>query len=273
MMVLREDRVTTRPLRVGDVVIGGERPVIIAGPCAVENRQQLLETATFIAALGVRLLRGGAFKPRTSPYSFQGLGKRGLELLAEAKEQTGLLIVTEVLDPRDVELVSAYADVLQIGSRNMHNYPLLREVGRGERPVLLKRGYMATVEEFLMAAEYVASEGNGSCMLCERGVRGFDAATRNVLDLAAVAAAKRKSPLPVVVDPSHGTGRRDLVLPMARAALAAGADALLVEVHPNPGKALSDGLQSLDFPEFEVLLAEIKAMEPWLIEWRRRAGD
>jgi 3-deoxy-7-phosphoheptulonate synthase len=271
-MASREDRVTTRPLRLGDVVIGGERPVLIAGPCAVENRQQLLETATFIAGHGVRLLRGGAFKPRTSPYSFQGLGKPGLELLAEARELTGLFIVTEVLDPRDVELVSGYADVLQIGSRNMHNYPLLREVGQGVRPVLLKRGYMATVEEFLMAAEYVASEGNAGCMLCERGVRGFDAATRNLLDLAAVAAAKRKSPLPVVVDPSHGTGRRDLVVPMARAALAAGADALLVEVHPNPGKALSDGLQSLDFPEFEALLEEIKAMEPWLIEWRRRVA-
>ncbi len=262
----------TRPMELGDVVIGGERPVVIAGPCAVESRKQLLETATFIAGLGIRLLRGGAFKPRTSPYSFQGLGEPGLALLAEAREETGLLVVTEVLDPRDVALVSKYADVLQIGSRNMHNYPLLREVGQGERPVLLKRGYMATVEELLLASEYVASEGNGRCMLCERGVRGFDAATRNLLDLSAVAAIRRKSTLPVVVDPSHGTGRRDLVLPMARAALAAGADALLVEVHPNPGKALSDGIQSLDFAQFELFMQEITAMEPWLIDWRRRSS-
>jgi 3-deoxy-7-phosphoheptulonate synthase len=263
-----DERIVTRPLTVADVTIGGELPVIIAGPCAVENRKQLMDTARFLSRLGVRMLRGGAFKPRTSPYSFQGLGERGLELLAEAREETGVLVVTEVLDPRDVPLVSRFADVLQVGSRNMHNYPLLREVGRGDRPVLLKRGYMATVEEFLMASEYIVKEGNDRCMLCERGVRGFDGAMRNLLDLAAVAALKRKSPLPVVVDPSHGTGRRDLVLPMARAALAAGADALLVEVHPNPGKALSDGLQSLDFAEFEGLMRELRAMEPWLTEWR-----
>lgn len=228
--------------------------IIIAGPCAVESEKQLLTTAKAVKKAGATMLRGGAFKPRTSPHSFQGLGEAGLKLLAKARRETGLPIVTEVMDTRDVALVTQYADVLQIGARNMHNFSLLREVGKIRKPILLKRGLAATIEEWLLAAEYIKKEGNLDIMLCERGIRTFETATRNTLDLNAVALLKATTGYPVIVDPSHGTGRRDLVLPMSKAALAAGADGLIIEVHPEPEEALSDGPQSLDFKRFEKLM-------------------
>uniref|UniRef100_A0A7C1JN42 3-deoxy-7-phosphoheptulonate synthase n=1 Tax=Thermomicrobium roseum TaxID=500 RepID=A0A7C1JN42_THERO len=233
-------------VRVGDVVIGSHEPVIIAGPCTVENREQLLRTAEAVREAGASLLRGGAFKPRTSPYSFQGLGERGLELLAEARERTGLPIVTEVLDTEQVDLVAQYADMLQIGSRNMMNFALLRKVAATGKPVLLKRGFAATIEEWLLAAEYLLAGGNDQVVLCERGVRSFEPATRFMLDLNAVPLVRQLSHLPVIVDPSHGTGRRELVPPMSLAAIAAGAHGLLVEVHVEPDAALVDGRQSID---------------------------
>jgi len=239
------------------ISIGGTELVVIAGPCAVESFEMLLETAQAVKAAGATALRGGAFKPRTSPYSFQGLGKEGLEMLAEVRRRTGLPVVTEVLSPSDVDLVSSYADILQIGTRNMQNYSLLQEVGRARKPVLLKRGLMSSVEEWLMAAEYILSNGNDRVILCERGIRTFETYTRNTLDLSAVPLIKRLSHLPVIVDPSHGTGRWDLVAPMARAAVAAGADGLMVEVHPRPEEALSDGPQSLKLAVFEELMREI----------------
>ncbi len=242
------------------VVFGGEAVPVIAGPCAVESRGQLLETAHIVRDAGATALRGGVFKPRTSPYSFQGLGDAGLSLLAEAREQTGLPVVTEVMTPAAVERVSEVADLLQIGARNMQNYDLLREVGRGRRPVLLKRGLSATLEELLMAAEYVLAGGNPNVVLCERGIRTFERATRNTLDLSAIAVLKEWSHLPVVVDPSHGTGRRSLVLPMALAAIAAGADGLLVEVHPKPEEALSDGHQALTPTDFSGLMERARAV-------------
>lgn len=232
----------------------------MAGPCAVESREQLLAAAEAVAGAGAAMLRGGAFKPRTSPRSFQGLGRDGLELLAEASRRTGLPVVTEVMDPREVELVAAHAAMLQIGSRNMQNFPLLREVGRQRRPVLLKRGAAATLEELLLAAEYITQGGNQSVVLCERGVRGFDPATRYVLDLAAVPALKARTALPVVVDPSHGTGSAELVPAMARAALAAGADGLLIEVHPEPDRALCDGPQALRPAQFAELMADLRRL-------------
>lgn len=227
--------------------IGGAEVVVMAGPCSVESEEQILQVAHFLRGLGVRVLRGGAFKPRTSPYSFQGLGRKGLELLARAREVTGLAVVTEAVDVDTLQEVAQVADLIQVGARNMQNYSLLRRVGRLGKPVLLKRGFGATVEELLLAAEYILAEGNPQVVLCERGVRGFDPRARHFLDLAAVPYLKALSHLPVVVDPSHGTGDREFVLPMARAAVAAGADGLLVEVHPNPPAALSDGAQSL-FP-------------------------
>jgi 3-deoxy-7-phosphoheptulonate synthase len=232
--------------------------VVMAGPCAVEGRDQLLTAARSVAAAGAAMLRGGAFKPRTSPRSFQGLGEEGLRYLAEASRMTGLPVVTEVLDPRQVELVSEHVAMLQIGSRNMQNFPLLREVGRLQKPILLKRGAAATLDELLSAADYILEEGNTNVVLCERGVRSFDPATRYLLDLTAVPLLQSRSPLPVVVDPSHGTGNRDLVLPMVRAALAAGADGVLVEVHPEPQAALSDGPQALEPEDFSALMAEIR---------------
>lgn len=242
---------------VDGVKIGGKGVVIIAGPCTVEGRDQLLEAARSVKRSGASMLRGGAFKPRTLPYSFQGLGEEGLKLLAEAREETGLPVVTEVLAPQDVEKVAEYADVLQIGARNMQNYPLLKGVGQVETPVLLKRGFSATIEEWLSSAEYILHGGNGKVILCERGIRSFDKLTRFTLDLTAVPVIKRVSHLPVVVDPSHATGQRDLVPPMAKAAVAAGADGVMVEVHPNPKKALCDGAQSLRLEDFSRLMEEL----------------
>lgn len=258
-LVVRGDRSDT-VIDVNGVEIGGKRVVVIAGPCSVEGRTQILETARAVREGGAHMLRGGAYKPRTSPYSFQGLGEEGLRLLAEAREETGLPVVTEVISPRDVELVSKYADVLQIGARNIQNYPLLRAVGRAKKPVLLKRGFGATVNEWLNAAEYIMDGGNGDVILCERGIRAFDRMTRFTLDLAAVPLVKRISHLPVIVDPSHATGRRELVSPMAKAAVAAGADGIIVEVHPNPDEALSDGPQSLRPEGFNRLMEELKAV-------------
>lgn len=245
-------------IHVGGLTIGGDTVQVIAGPCAVENRDQILTTAKAVKASGATILRGGAFKPRTSPYSFQGLEEEGLKLLAEARQETGLLIVTEVVDPRDVALVASYADILQIGARNMQNFLLLKEAAKVDRPVMLKRGPSATFEEWIMAAEYLMSGGNYNVMFCERGIRTFESYTRNTLDLSAVPVLKSLSHLPVVVDPSHGTGRWDLVQPMSMAAIAAGADALMVEVHPEPAKAMSDGPQSLTLENFNALMEGLR---------------
>ncbi|NMB45536.1 MAG: 3-deoxy-7-phosphoheptulonate synthase [Firmicutes bacterium] len=247
-------------VQVGDITIGGEEIVVMAGPCAVEGEEQLMEVAREIKAAGAHILRGGAFKPRTSPYSFQGLEAEGLRLLALARQETGLPVVTEVTNPRDIELVAEYADMLQIGARNMQNFTLLREVGRSQKPVLLKRGLAATVEEWLMAAEYIISGGNNHVVLCERGIRTYETGTRNTLDLSAVPAVKHYSHLPIIVDPSHGTGRWRYVAPMAKAAVAAGADGLMVEVHCRPEEALSDGAQSLTPVNFRQLMSEIKSV-------------
>ena len=242
---------------VDGVQIGGNKLVVMAGPCAVESREQLLESAAIVKQAGATFLRGGAYKPRTSPYSFQGLEEQGLKFLAEAREVTGLKIVTEVVDPQSVAVVAEYADVLQLGARNMQNFQLLKTVGRAGKPVLLKRGIAATIEEWLNAAEYVMNEGNYKVMLCERGIRTFETATRNTLDLSAVAVLKNACHLPIIVDPSHGTGHWKLVRPMARAAVAAGADGLMIEVHPKPDEAMSDGMQSLTPENFTALMTEI----------------
>ncbi|MDA8352066.1 MAG: 3-deoxy-7-phosphoheptulonate synthase [Firmicutes bacterium] len=247
-------------IQVGNLVIGGEDPVVIAGPCSVESREQILETARAVKAAGAGMLRGGAFKPRSSPYSFQGLGEEGLKLLAEAREETGLAIVTEVMDPENLELVAEYADVLQLGARNMQNFHLLKKVGRTNKPVLLKRGLSATIEEWLMSAEYILNEGNPNVILCERGIRTFETYTRNTLDLSAVPVVKHLSHLPILVDPSHGTGKWRYVAPMARAGLAAGADGLIVEVHPQPEAAWSDGPQSLTLENFQSMMDDLEKM-------------
>jgi 3-deoxy-7-phosphoheptulonate synthase len=247
--------IEVRGRRIGDGFFG-----LVAGPCTVETREQTLETARAVAAAGATVLRGGAFKPRTSPYAFQGLGAKGLEILAEARDETGLPIVTELLDPRDVEQVVEVADVIQIGARNMHNFNLLAEVGRVPKPVLLKRAPSATVEELLMAAEYVVKEGNSRVILCERGIKTFETAMRFTLDIGAVPVLKQETHLPVIVDPSHAAGRRDLVLPLARAAVAAGADGIIVEVHPAPEEALCDGPQQIPAAEFEDFASEIRAL-------------
>lgn len=248
------------PVRVGDAVFGGGSAALIAGPCAVHDQERLLEIARAARAAGATVLRGGAFKPRTSPYSFQGLGLEGLEMLARAREETGLAIVSEVLDPRNVERMHEVVDMFQVGSRGMANSPLLRELGRSSKPVLLKRGMAATVREFLLAAEYVLDGGNEQVVLCERGVRGFDSVTRNVLDVGAVAHLKRATWLPVIVDPSHAAGRADLVRPLARAGLAVGADGLLVEVHPAPEELLSDAGQAVSFDELQNIAADARAL-------------
>jgi 3-deoxy-7-phosphoheptulonate synthase len=248
-------------IRVGDApggMVGGRRLAIIAGPCSVEGREMLRDTAHAVKAAGAGMLRGGAFKPRTSPYAFQGLGEAGLRMLAEVRAQTGLPIVTEVMDTRQVELVAEYADVLQVGARNMQNFALLSELGRLQRPVLLKRGLSATVKELLMAAEYVMAQGNRDVILCERGIRTFETSTRNTLDVAAIPVLKAETHLPVMVDPSHAGGRADLVAPLAFAAVAAGADGLIVEVHPCPEQALSDGDQSLDPDAFLQLMRALR---------------
>jgi 3-deoxy-7-phosphoheptulonate synthase len=242
------------------VAIGGSAIVVMAGPCAVESAEQLLATARAVQASGAAILRGGAFKPRTSPYTFQGLKDRGLEILKWVSGETGLPIVTEVMDTRRVEQVCAYSDMLQVGSRHMHSYPLLEEVGRAGKPVLLKRGWCATIDEFLYAAEYVLKAGNDQVVLCERGIRTFEPSTRNTLDLNAIPVLKRATHLPVIVDPSHGTGHWWMVPGMSRAAVAAGADGLLVEVHPEPDEALSDGAQSLKPERFDALMREVDAV-------------
>ncbi|HLI25526.1 MAG TPA: 3-deoxy-7-phosphoheptulonate synthase [Chloroflexota bacterium] len=245
-------------IRVGEVTIGADEFVVMAGPCSVESLDQVLRTAHAVKAAGARILRGGAYKPRTSPYSFQGLGVQGLEYLARAREETGLPIITEVLDTADVPTVAAYADILQIGTRNMQNFALLRAVGRANKPVLLKRGMSATIEEWLMAAEYILNAGNPQVILCERGIRTFETAVRNTLDLSAIPVVKRLSHLPVIADPSHGTGKWYLVRPMALAAAAVGADGLLIEVHPDPDTALSDGPQSLNLDNFAALMTQLQ---------------
>ncbi|OGC86870.1 MAG: 3-deoxy-7-phosphoheptulonate synthase [candidate division Zixibacteria bacterium RBG_16_48_11] len=243
---------------VNGIKIGAAEIIVMAGPCAVESKEQVLKAAQAVKKSGAKILRGGAFKPRTSPYSFQGLGQKGLEILKAAKEKTGLSIVTEVLEPADVNLVSQYADILQIGARNMQNFALLEEVGKINKPVLLKRGMMSTVEELLLSAEYVLSNGNYNVILCERGIRTFEKYTRNTLDISAVALIKRLSHLPVIVDPSHATGDRNLIKPMSKAAIAGGADGLLIEVHPCPEEALCDGYQSLNPEGFEDLMQEVR---------------
>ncbi|HWJ20795.1 MAG TPA: 3-deoxy-7-phosphoheptulonate synthase [Gemmatimonadaceae bacterium] len=244
-------------VHVGDAAIGGAGIAVIAGPCSVENREMLLDTARAVRGAGAVMLRGGAFKPRTSPYAFQGMGELGLRLLADARAETGLPVVTEVMDTRQVELVASYADMLQVGARNMQNFALLAEVGRAGRPVLLKRGLSATVRELLHAAEYVLAHGNASVVLCERGIRTFETATRNTLDVAAIPVLKAETHLPVIVDPSHAGGRAALVAPLAAAAIAAGADGLIVEVHCAPEQALSDGEQSLDPAAFDALMRRL----------------
>jgi 3-deoxy-7-phosphoheptulonate synthase len=245
-------------IRVGDQEIGGSRIVVMAGPCAVESEEQLTATAHFLKEQGAAFLRGGAYKPRSSPYSFQGLQEEGLKILAEAGRQTGLLIVSEAVSTRSLEAVARYADMIQIGARNMQNFSLLQEVGRLKLPVLLKRGLSATIEEWLNAAEYIMNEGNYNIVLCERGIRSFETYTRNTLDLSSVPAIKELSHLPIIVDPSHGTGRWRMVTPMSRAAIAAGADGIMVEVHPSPKEALSDGPQSLNFESFSGLMEEVR---------------
>jgi 3-deoxy-7-phosphoheptulonate synthase len=256
----REFKPDNTTIRIGDLVIGGGRTVIMAGPCAVESEEQLMGTARAVKAAGAHILRGGAFKPRTSPYSFRGLEEKGLQILAAAREETGLPIITEVMTVRDVELVARYADILQIGARNVQNFFLLEEVGRVGKPVLLKRGFASTVEDWLLSAEYIISQGNREVILCERGIRTFETATRNTMDLSAIPLVKRFSHLPVVADPSHGTGKWYLVEPMAMASIAAGADGLLLEVHPNPDRALSDGAESLTFENFRLLMERAKAV-------------
>lgn len=241
-----------------DIEVGNDQVVVIAGPCAVESREQLWEIARFVKEVGAKILRGGAFKPRTSPYSFQGLGVEGLKLLYEVKQEFGMPVITEVMDPRDLEIVMEYVDIIQIGARNMQNFTLLKEVGKLRKPVLLKRGLSATLEEFLFAAEYILLGGNSEVILCERGIRTFSDFSRNTLDLSIIPALKEKTHLPVFVDPSHGTGNYRYVPSMAKAAVAAGADGLIIEVHPNPEKALSDGPQSLTFSDFRRLMGELK---------------
>ncbi len=244
------------------VEIGGQRVAVMAGPCSVESRDQIERAAEIVARGGAKIIRGGAFKPRTSPYSFQGLGEKGLELLRVAADRHGLLVVSEVMDVAQIALVSAYADLLQVGARNMQNFTLLRELGRQTKPVLLKRGISATIEELLLSAEYILAGGNYDLILCERGIRTFENYTRNTMDISAIPVVKKLSHLPMVADPSHGTGRRDKVAPMARAALAAGADGLLIEVHPDPDHALSDGAQSLLPAQFEELMVQLRMIAP-----------
>ena len=256
--VKEEDSVLRIATPSGDVLVGGEKIALVAGPCAVENEDQAFAIAERVAGSGVKLFRGGAYKPRTSPYSFQGLGEPGLKILAKVRAKFGFGIVTEALDNESLDLVEEYADVIQIGARNMQNFSLLKRAGRAKKPVLLKRGMSATLDEFLMAAEYVLSEGNYNVMLCERGVRTFSDFSRNTLDLAVVPAVKKRSHLPILVDPSHGTGKRHKVLPLSRAAVAVGADGLLVEVHHEPEKALSDGIQSILPEEFAELTEQVR---------------
>ncbi len=272
-LVSRDFQSAPTVVNVGDVEVGGDEFVVMAGPCAVETRDQYLTTARHVAGSGGHILRGGAFKPRTSPYSFQGLGEEGLQIMAEARQETGLPIVTEVVSPSAVPLVARYADILQIGARNMQNYALLEAVGGQRKPVLLKRGLMSTIEELLLAAEYLMSNGNNQVMLCERGIRTFERATRNTLDLSAVSVIREASHLPVIVDPSHAVGHVAYVADMARAAVAAGADGIMVETHPQPSMALSDGPQSLDFPAFVDLMESMRPIAKAVGRRMKLVGD
>jgi len=245
-------------VKAGGVSIGGDRVVVMAGPCSVESREQIDCVAELVARAGARVIRGGAFKPRSSPYSFQGLGAEGLQLLRAAADRNGLIVVSEVMDQTQIPLVAEYSDILQVGARNMQNFNLLRELGKLRKPVLLKRGIAATIEELLLSAEYIMAGGNYDVILCERGIRTFETYTRNTMDISAIPVVKKLSHLPMMADPSHGTGRRDKVAPMARAAVAAGADGLLIEVHPDPDRALSDGAQSLRPEQFEELMGQLR---------------
>jgi 3-deoxy-7-phosphoheptulonate synthase len=247
-------------VKVDGITVGGKEIVVMAGPCAVESEQQLLETARAVKAAGATILRGGAFKPSTSPYQFRGLGERGLELLAQVKKEVGLPIITEVMTPSEVEMVARYSDILQIGARNMQNFNLLEAVGKTGKPVMLKRGLSATVQEWLLAAEYVLTQGNEQLILCERGIRTFETYTRNTMDISVIPIIEKVSHLPIIADPSHGTGKWYLVIPMALAAVAAGADGIMVEVHPNPDLALKDGAQSLTFANFHQLMSQLKSV-------------
>jgi len=253
----REFKSFDTTVKVKDVIIGGKEVIVMAGPCVVENEQQIFEIAHQVKTLGAKILRGGAFKPRTSPYSFQGLGEEGLKLLAQAGEEAGLAVVTEVMSVNQIDLIAKYTDIFQVGARNMQNFVLLQELGKIKKPILLKRGLSATIEELLLSAEYILSEGNYEVILCERGIRTFENYTRNTLDLSAIPAIKRLSHLPIIVDPSHATGKWRLVSPMAKAAIAAGADGLLIEVHPDPKSSLSDGAQTLRLDTFTQLMKEL----------------
>ena len=259
-LVSREFKKEDTIINVRGVKIGGKQVVVFAGPCSVENKKMMFEIADEVKQSGALILRGGAYKPRTSPYAFQGLGKHGLEILAEARERTGMPVCTEIMDTRDVEIFEEFADILQIGARNVQNFSLLKEVGKSKKPVLLKRGMMTTIVELLMAAEYIVSNGNPNVILCERGIRTFEDMTRNTLDLSAIPVIKSLSHLPIICDPSHGTGKRDLVAPMARASVACGADGLILEVHNQPEKALSDGAQSLYPQMFRELIASLRSI-------------
>jgi 3-deoxy-7-phosphoheptulonate synthase len=259
-LVSREVKERNTVIDVGGVEVGGRAITIMAGPCSVESREQILETARAVKTAGASILRGGAWKPRTSPYEFQGLREEGLKLLALAREETGLKIVTEVMSTDTVPVVAEYADILQVGARNMQNYPLLERLGQIRKPIMLKRALSGTIKEWLMAAEYIVAKGNPNVMLCERGIRTFETATRNTLDINAIPVLKSLTHLPVIVDPSHGIGIRKHVAAIARAGIAAGADGIMVEVHPRPEKALSDGHQSLDFPEFDALMREVRVI-------------
>jgi 3-deoxy-7-phosphoheptulonate synthase len=263
--VSREFKQERTRVRVDGAEVGGEEFIVMAGPCSVENEQQIMKTAEGVAAAGAKVLRGGAFKPRTSPYDFQGLEVEGLKLLAKARQATGLSVVTEVMSERDVDLVAEYADIMQVGARNMQNFALLKALGRCPKPVLLKRGMSSTIKELLMSAEYITAHGNPNIILCERGIRTFETATRNTCDITAVAVLQGLTHLPVILDPSHATGRRSLVRPLARAAAAIGADGLIVEVHPDPEQALSDGAQSLSVSEFRSMMGEL---DPYVLLWK-----
>jgi 3-deoxy-7-phosphoheptulonate synthase len=257
-LVSRGFRPAGTVVKIGGVEIGGDRVVVMAGPCSVETRDQIERCAESVAKAGATVIRGGAFKPRSSPYAFQGLGEAGLQMLRQAADRNGLLVVSEVMDQTQIPVVAQYSDILQVGARNMQNFNLLRELGRQRKPVLLKRGIAATIEELLLSAEYIMAGGNYDVILCERGIRTFETYTRNTMDISAIPVVKKLSHLPIVADPSHGTGRRDKVTPMARAAVAAGADGLLVEVHPDPDRALSDGAQSLRPEQFEDLMRQLR---------------
>lgn len=256
----REFKEISTIVKISDVSIGGKEIVLMAGPCAIESEEQIYEIAHRVSRVGVKILRGGAFKPRTSPYSFQGLGEKGLKIMSEAAKKYGLKVITEIMSIEQIDLVAPYADIFQIGARNMQNFMLLKELGRLKKPVMIKRGISATIEELLLSAEYILSGGNKKVILCERGIRTFENFTRNTLDLSAVPSIKELSHLPIIVDPSHGTGRKELVGPMSKAAIAAGADGLIIEVHPNPEIALSDGVQSLDLNYFDHLISELEQL-------------